>query len=98
MQVTDVIRRFSHDAGACCQRARSASPVQIRNIPRETVPGKRAPTVEMCESDEQFVPLNEGPAADATSRADRRRDVRPGAHAYDHLAVDALAAVVAAAP
>ncbi|MGC2796861.1 MAG: MCE family protein, partial [Mycobacterium sp.] len=23
-------------------------------------PGKRAPTVEMCESDEQYVPLNDG--------------------------------------
>jgi phospholipid/cholesterol/gamma-HCH transport system substrate-binding protein len=31
-----------------------------RNIPCETVPGKRAPTVKMCESDEQFVPLNDG--------------------------------------
>ena len=31
-----------------------------RNIPCETVPGKRAPTVDMCESDEQYVPLNEG--------------------------------------
>jgi phospholipid/cholesterol/gamma-HCH transport system substrate-binding protein len=32
----------------------------VRNIPCETKPGKRAPTVEMCESDEQYVPLNEG--------------------------------------
>ncbi|MGY4712205.1 MCE family protein [Mycolicibacterium sp. CBM1] len=31
-----------------------------RNIPCETVPGKRAPTVTMCESNEQYVPLNEG--------------------------------------
>ena len=31
-----------------------------RNIPCETVPGKRAPTVAMCESDEQYVPLNDG--------------------------------------
>jgi len=31
-----------------------------RNIPCETVPGKRAPTVEMCESDEVYVPLNDG--------------------------------------
>lgn len=31
-----------------------------RNIPCETVPGKRAPTVKMCESDEEYVPLNEG--------------------------------------
>jgi len=31
-----------------------------RNIPCESEPGKRAPTVEMCESNEQFVPLNDG--------------------------------------
>ncbi|TGD87892.1 MCE family protein [Mycolicibacterium sp. CH28] len=31
-----------------------------RNIPCETRPGKRAPTVAMCESDEQYVPLNDG--------------------------------------
>jgi phospholipid/cholesterol/gamma-HCH transport system substrate-binding protein len=31
-----------------------------RNIPCETVPGKRAPTVKLCESDEQYVPLNNG--------------------------------------
>jgi len=31
-----------------------------RNYPCLTRPGKRAPTVEMCESDEEFVPLNDG--------------------------------------
>jgi len=31
-----------------------------RNYPCLTVPGKRAPTVKMCESNEQFVPLNDG--------------------------------------
>jgi phospholipid/cholesterol/gamma-HCH transport system substrate-binding protein len=31
-----------------------------RNTPCETVSGKRAPTVKMCESDEQYVPLNDG--------------------------------------
>jgi phospholipid/cholesterol/gamma-HCH transport system substrate-binding protein len=31
-----------------------------RNYPCETVPGKRAPTVKMCESNEQYVPLNDG--------------------------------------
>jgi phospholipid/cholesterol/gamma-HCH transport system substrate-binding protein len=31
-----------------------------RNYPCETKPGKRAPTAAMCESDEQFVPLNDG--------------------------------------
>lgn len=32
----------------------------VRNLPCETVPGKRAPTVKMCESDQQYVPLNDG--------------------------------------
>jgi phospholipid/cholesterol/gamma-HCH transport system substrate-binding protein len=32
----------------------------MRNIPCETVPGKRAPTVKMCESNEPYVPLNDG--------------------------------------
>ena len=32
----------------------------VRNIPCETNPAKRAPTAEMCESDQQYVPLNDG--------------------------------------
>lgn len=31
-----------------------------RNLPCITVPGKRAPTWQQCESDEQYVPLNDG--------------------------------------
>ncbi|ORW41765.1 mammalian cell entry protein [Mycobacterium paraense] len=31
-----------------------------RNYPCLTAPGKRAPTVKMCESDENYVPLNDG--------------------------------------
>ncbi|MGB3353301.1 MAG: MlaD family protein [Mycobacterium sp.] len=31
-----------------------------RNIPCVTRPGKRAPTAKMCESDENYVPLNDG--------------------------------------
>lgn len=31
-----------------------------RNLPCETRPGKRAPTVKMCESDENYVPVNDG--------------------------------------
>jgi phospholipid/cholesterol/gamma-HCH transport system substrate-binding protein len=31
-----------------------------RNYPCMTVPGKRAPTVKMCESSEEYVPLNDG--------------------------------------
>ena len=31
-----------------------------KNYPCLTRPGKRAPTVKMCESDEQYVPLNDG--------------------------------------
>src|SRR5207253_1688116 len=39
------------------------SPLNVRgarNLPCETRPGKRAPTVKMCESDENYVPLNDG--------------------------------------
>lgn len=32
----------------------------VRNIPCETNPAKRAATVEMCESNEDYVPLNDG--------------------------------------
>lgn len=32
----------------------------LRNLPCVTRPGKRAPTVAMCESDEVYVPLNDG--------------------------------------
>jgi phospholipid/cholesterol/gamma-HCH transport system substrate-binding protein len=32
----------------------------VRNIPCENNLAKRAPTVEMCESDDQYVPLNDG--------------------------------------
>jgi phospholipid/cholesterol/gamma-HCH transport system substrate-binding protein len=32
----------------------------VRNTPCVTRPGKRAPTVKMCESDENYVPLNDG--------------------------------------
>jgi phospholipid/cholesterol/gamma-HCH transport system substrate-binding protein len=31
-----------------------------KNLPCLTVPGKRAPTVKMCESNENYVPLNDG--------------------------------------
>jgi len=31
-----------------------------RNLPCLTRPGKRAPTVKMCESDEEYIPLNDG--------------------------------------
>ncbi|BBZ15587.1 MCE family protein [Mycobacterium branderi] len=39
------------------------SPLAVRgarNYPCETRPGKRAPTVKMCESDKEYVPLNDG--------------------------------------
>ncbi len=32
----------------------------VRNIPCANNPAKRAPTVELCESDQQYVPLNDG--------------------------------------
>lgn len=32
----------------------------VKNTPCPTKPGKRAPTAKMCESDEEYVPLNDG--------------------------------------
>lgn len=50
-------------AGELYCRVPQDSPLNVRgvrNIPCENNPAKRAPTVEMCESDEQYVPLNDG--------------------------------------
>ncbi|TDO18075.1 phospholipid/cholesterol/gamma-HCH transport system substrate-binding protein [Mycobacterium sp. BK086] len=50
-------------AGDLYCRTPQDSPFNVRgarNIPCETVPGKRAPTVKMCESNEQYVALNDG--------------------------------------
>lgn len=44
-------------------RVPQESPLNVRgarNIPCETAPGKRAPTVKLCESNEQYIPLNDG--------------------------------------
>ncbi|HVR00402.1 MAG TPA: MlaD family protein, partial [Mycobacterium sp.] len=50
-------------AGDLYCRVPRDSPFNVRgarNYPCLTVPGKRAPTVKMCESKEQYVPLNDG--------------------------------------
>jgi phospholipid/cholesterol/gamma-HCH transport system substrate-binding protein len=50
-------------AGNLYCRVPQDSPFNVRgarNIPCETKPGKRAPTATMCESDENYVPLNDG--------------------------------------
>lgn len=50
-------------AGDLYCRVPQDSPLVVRgarNLPCETRPGKRAPTVKMCESDEDYVPLNDG--------------------------------------
>jgi phospholipid/cholesterol/gamma-HCH transport system substrate-binding protein len=50
-------------AGDLYCRVPQDSPFNVRgarNLPCETRPGKRAPTVAMCESDENYVPLNDG--------------------------------------
>lgn len=48
----DVYCRISQDARFNVRGA--------RNLPCLTVPGKRAPTVKMCESDEEYKSLNDG--------------------------------------
>jgi phospholipid/cholesterol/gamma-HCH transport system substrate-binding protein len=50
-------------AGDLYCRVPQDAPFNVRgakNYPCLTVPGKRAPTAKMCESDEQYVPLNDG--------------------------------------
>jgi phospholipid/cholesterol/gamma-HCH transport system substrate-binding protein len=50
-------------AGDVYCRVPQDSPLNVRgarNTPCETKPGKRAPTAKMCESDDYYVPLNDG--------------------------------------
>ncbi|ULP41594.1 MCE family protein [Mycobacterium lentiflavum] len=50
-------------AGDLYCRVPQDSPFNVRgarNYPCLTVPGKRAPTIKMCESDEHYAPLNDG--------------------------------------
>jgi phospholipid/cholesterol/gamma-HCH transport system substrate-binding protein len=50
-------------AGDVYCRVPQDSPFNVRgarNLPCETVPGKRAPTVKLCESNESYIPLNDG--------------------------------------
>jgi phospholipid/cholesterol/gamma-HCH transport system substrate-binding protein len=50
-------------AGDIYCRVPQDSPLNVRgarNTPCITRPGKRAPTVKMCESDQNYVPLNDG--------------------------------------
>jgi phospholipid/cholesterol/gamma-HCH transport system substrate-binding protein len=50
-------------AGDLYCRVPQDSPFNVRgarNTPCETRPGKRAPTVKMCESDDNYIPLNDG--------------------------------------
>jgi phospholipid/cholesterol/gamma-HCH transport system substrate-binding protein len=50
-------------AGDVYCRVPQDSPLNVRgarNLPCETVPGKRAPAVKLCESNENYVPLNDG--------------------------------------
>jgi phospholipid/cholesterol/gamma-HCH transport system substrate-binding protein len=58
-----------------------------RNYPCLTVPGKRAPTVKMCESDENYVPLNQGyywkGDPNATDTGQPVPQQRPGAEPTD---------------
>jgi phospholipid/cholesterol/gamma-HCH transport system substrate-binding protein len=49
----DVYCRLPQDSNLLAVRG-------ARNLPCLTVPGKRAPTAAMCESDQNYVPLNDG--------------------------------------
>ncbi|WP_164478575.1 MCE family protein [Mycolicibacterium stellerae] len=75
-------------AGDLYCRVPQDSPFNVRgarNLPCLTVPGKRAPTVQMCESNEQYVPLNDGynwkgdPNATASGQAIPQLPTEPAA-------------------
>jgi phospholipid/cholesterol/gamma-HCH transport system substrate-binding protein len=62
-RVAAVVDYPDRPAGDLYCRVPQDSPFNVRgarNIPCETRPGKRTPTVKMCESDENYVPLNDG--------------------------------------
>jgi phospholipid/cholesterol/gamma-HCH transport system substrate-binding protein len=62
-RVASVVDYPDRPAGDLYCRVPQDSPFNVRgarNIPCETRPGKRAPTVKMCESDQDYVPLNDG--------------------------------------
>jgi len=73
-----------------------------RNLPCETIPGKRAPTVKLCESDENFVPLNDGynwkVDPNATLSGQGIPDLAPGASPAPAAAPGVPAPDPAAAP
>ena len=62
MRPTSVTDHPERPGGVYCRIPQDASVAVrgARNLPCLTVPGKRAPTVKMCESNEQYVPLNDG--------------------------------------
>ena len=53
-----MFRKATSIAG--CRKTRCSMCAARATIPCETRPGKRAPTVKMCESDKTYVPLNDG--------------------------------------
>ncbi|AKK26808.1 MCE family protein [Mycobacterium sp. EPa45] len=62
-RVPNLVDYPERPAGDLYCRTPQDSPFNVRgarNIPCETVPGKRAPTVKLCESDQNYVPLNDG--------------------------------------
>lgn len=72
-----------------------------RNLPCATRPGKRAPTVKMCESDEDYVPLNDGfnwkGDPNATLSGQPVPQIRPGEGAPPAAAPATVAPAVAVA-
>lgn len=63
MRATSLVDYPDRPAGDLYCRIPQDSQLNVRgarNIPCETRPGKRAPTVKLCESDENYVPLNDG--------------------------------------
>lgn len=59
-QLTDAPERTNGDLYCRIPQDAKQDVRGARNLPCQTRPGKRAPTVKMCESNDNYVPLNDG--------------------------------------
>lgn len=64
----------------------------VKNTPFPTKPGKRAPTAKMCESDEQYVPLNRGDSWKGDPNATYTGQPIPQPNGRDQVSVSQLPA------
>lgn len=104
MRPASLVDSPDRPAGDLYCRVPQDSPFDVRgarNLPCVTRPGKRAPTWQMCESDENYVPLNDGfnwkgdPNA-TLSGQDIPQQLPPESQAAQHVPAPPLAPIAIA--